>query len=113
MNIYLHLKTTYLNHNPYLLLSYLFKIKQNLKSFLVIYINNFSCIFYSGSWEIILCHTCGSSGTHILCSSLKCDQKWFCTACQHIAGITYFTLFLFYLTSHILPVIIKIMVLVN
>ncbi|XP_022178090.1 PHD finger protein 7-like isoform X2 [Myzus persicae] len=39
----------------------------------------------SGSWEIILCHTCGSNGTHRLCSAIKCDQRWFCIACQAVA----------------------------
>ncbi|XP_029347654.1 PHD finger protein 7 isoform X3 [Acyrthosiphon pisum] len=38
-----------------------------------------------GSWEIILCHTCGSNGTHRLCSSIKCDQRWLCTACAVVA----------------------------
>jgi len=42
----------------------------------------------SGSWEIILCHTCGSNGTHRLCSSLKCDQVWYCSACQAVADNT-------------------------
>ncbi|XP_025198524.1 PHD finger protein 7-like isoform X2 [Melanaphis sacchari] len=42
----------------------------------------------SGSWEIILCHTCGSNGTHRLCSSLKCDQEWYCIACQTVADNT-------------------------
>ncbi|XP_001945076.2 PHD finger protein 7 isoform X2 [Acyrthosiphon pisum] len=39
----------------------------------------------AGSWEIILCHTCGSNGTHRLCSSIKCDQRWLCTACAVVA----------------------------
>ncbi|KAL4143815.1 hypothetical protein QTP88_006091 [Uroleucon formosanum] len=39
----------------------------------------------SGSWEIILCHTCGSNGTHRLCSAIKCDQRWHCAACQVVA----------------------------
>ncbi|XP_027844173.1 G2/M phase-specific E3 ubiquitin-protein ligase-like isoform X2 [Aphis gossypii] len=34
------------------------------------------------SWEIILCNTCGSNGTHKLCSSLKCDQAWLCPGCK-------------------------------
>ncbi|KAL4143816.1 hypothetical protein QTP88_006091 [Uroleucon formosanum] len=38
-----------------------------------------------GSWEIILCHTCGSNGTHRLCSAIKCDQRWHCAACQVVA----------------------------
>ncbi|XP_050520438.1 PHD finger protein 7-like isoform X2 [Daktulosphaira vitifoliae] len=38
----------------------------------------------TGSWEIILCYTCGSSGTHTLCSSIKCDQPWYCSSCQSI-----------------------------
>ncbi|KAL5241794.1 hypothetical protein ACI65C_009204 [Semiaphis heraclei] len=42
----------------------------------------------SGSWEIILCHTCGSNGTHRLCSSIKFDQRWYCTACQAVADET-------------------------
>ncbi|CAI6366585.1 unnamed protein product [Macrosiphum euphorbiae] len=42
----------------------------------------------SGSWEIILCHTCGSNGTHRLCSSIKCDQRWLCTACTVVADNT-------------------------
>lgn len=38
----------------------------------------------SGQWEIVLCYTCGSIGTHLLCSSLKCDQQWLCNSCQRV-----------------------------
>jgi len=38
----------------------------------------------SGSWEIILCNTCGSNGTHKLCSSIKFDQTWICSSCKTI-----------------------------
>lgn len=43
-------------------------------------------IYYSGSWEIILCFTCGSNGTHMLCSSLKIDQEWLCNECKELTG---------------------------
>ncbi|XP_025410978.1 PHD finger protein 7-like isoform X2 [Sipha flava] len=39
----------------------------------------------TGSWEIILCHACGSYGTHKLCSSLKCNEQWYCNSCHSIA----------------------------
>ncbi|XP_060859462.1 PHD finger protein 7-like [Metopolophium dirhodum] len=35
-----------------------------------------------GSWEILLCGTCGIYGTHRICSFVKCFQAWHCTACQ-------------------------------
>ncbi|XP_060858406.1 PHD finger protein 7-like isoform X2 [Metopolophium dirhodum] len=37
-----------------------------------------------GSWEILLCDTCGIYGTHRICSFVKCFQAWYCTACQAI-----------------------------
>ncbi|XP_015376267.1 PREDICTED: uncharacterized protein LOC107170616 [Diuraphis noxia] len=35
-----------------------------------------------GSWELLLCHTCGFNATHRICSFVKCFQVWYCTACQ-------------------------------
>ncbi|KAG8560625.1 hypothetical protein GDO81_015052 [Engystomops pustulosus] len=35
-------------------------------------------------WEIVRCQCCGSSGTHIACSSVEKNQTWECTECQSI-----------------------------
>uniref|UniRef100_A0A8C5QY28 G2/M-phase specific E3 ubiquitin protein ligase n=1 Tax=Leptobrachium leishanense TaxID=445787 RepID=A0A8C5QY28_9ANUR len=36
-------------------------------------------------WEIVRCQCCGSSGTHMACSSLEgLSQNWECLDCQHI-----------------------------
>ncbi|KAL5239020.1 hypothetical protein ACI65C_006430 [Semiaphis heraclei] len=40
--------------------------------------------FPSGSWEIVLCNFCGSNGTHMLCSSIKSGQDWYCTVCKGV-----------------------------
>lgn len=66
-------------------------IKNNkTKCLLIAYILFFNT-FSSGSWEIILCHTCGSNGTHLLCSSLKCNEVWYCSTCHDVAGKGFFT----------------------
>ncbi|XP_060856871.1 PHD finger protein 7-like [Metopolophium dirhodum] len=38
----------------------------------------------SGSWEILLCISCGSNGTHRLCSSIKHEQEWCCAVCKEV-----------------------------
>lgn len=45
----------------------------------------------SGPWSIVLCYTCGSNGTHKLCSSVKCDEKWMCETCTNTPGISVIT----------------------
>lgn len=48
------------------------------------------CFYFSnsGSWKLILCHACGSNGTHGQCSAIKCDQEvWYCSTCQTVAGM--------------------------
>ncbi|XP_050441847.1 PHD finger protein 7-like isoform X2 [Adelges cooleyi] len=41
----------------------------------------------SGPWEIKLCYSCGSSGTHLLCGQIKlCEERWYCGQCQTITG---------------------------
>lgn len=34
-----------------------------------------------GPWNIVLCHMCGSQGTHKHCSSLKKNEDWICSLC--------------------------------
>uniref|UniRef100_A0A4W3GWM5 G2/M-phase specific E3 ubiquitin protein ligase n=1 Tax=Callorhinchus milii TaxID=7868 RepID=A0A4W3GWM5_CALMI len=38
-----------------------------------------------GKWDIVLCKYCGSSGTHLACSTLvRCLQDWECPECRAI-----------------------------
>ncbi|XP_060860378.1 uncharacterized protein LOC132937598 [Metopolophium dirhodum] len=37
----------------------------------------------SGPWEILLCNSCGSNGTHRLCSYL--EQEWCCSVCKGVS----------------------------
>ncbi|XP_003241382.1 PHD finger protein 7 isoform X2 [Acyrthosiphon pisum] len=39
----------------------------------------------SGSWEILPCNSCGSNGTHRLCSSIKREQEWCCPVCKEVS----------------------------
>ncbi|XP_060858907.1 G2/M phase-specific E3 ubiquitin-protein ligase-like [Metopolophium dirhodum] len=38
----------------------------------------------SGPWEILLCNSCGSNGTHRLCSFLEAEQEWCCAVCKRV-----------------------------
>ncbi|XP_050444037.1 PHD finger protein 7-like [Adelges cooleyi] len=41
----------------------------------------------SGPWQLKLCYTCGSSGTHRACSMIKPgEQRWYCGQCQSITA---------------------------
>lgn len=45
---------------------------------------------YSGLWEIMLCHTCRSYGTHMICGFLKeHTQIWYCKRCSDNEGMIY------------------------
>uniref|UniRef100_A0A8C8TT68 G2/M-phase specific E3 ubiquitin ligase n=1 Tax=Peromyscus maniculatus bairdii TaxID=230844 RepID=A0A8C8TT68_PERMB len=40
----------------------------------------------NSKWEVKRCHCCGSSGTHLACSSLQsCEQNWECLDCRRIS----------------------------
>ncbi|KAL4083971.1 hypothetical protein QTP88_029287 [Uroleucon formosanum] len=39
----------------------------------------------SGSWEILLCNSCGSNGTHRLCNSIIDEtEEWVCAICKEV-----------------------------
>ncbi|KAL1789820.1 G2 M phase-specific E3 ubiquitin-protein ligase isoform X1, partial [Sigmodon hispidus] len=41
----------------------------------------------NSKWEVKRCHCCGSSGTHLACSSLQsCEQNWECLDCRRISS---------------------------
>ncbi|CAG5075010.1 Similar to G2e3: G2/M phase-specific E3 ubiquitin-protein ligase (Mus musculus) [Cotesia congregata] len=38
----------------------------------------------NSSWEMVLCRTCGSQGTHVRCTNLKWAKSWDCNDCVSI-----------------------------